>query len=144
MEPDETDWKIINILREEYMSNNAIALKLGVSEGMIRQRLKRLKEAGVLIVRALINPELLANQQIATIMANISESRLMAQKVEEISKLDNVQSVSIVSGRYDLQIEVVVDSNKGLVRFLTESLSQVDGISNTESFITLRSYGKFV
>ena len=40
--------------------------------------------------------------------------------------------------------EVMVDSNHGLVKFLTESLSKVDGISKTESFIMLKSFSKFV
>ena len=41
-------------------------------------------------------------------------------------------------------LEVLVDSNRGLVRFLTETLSTIDGISTTESFVTLKSYKKYV
>ena len=50
MQPDETDWKIISILKEGYVPNNTIALELGVSEGTVRARLKKLKEAGKKIV----------------------------------------------------------------------------------------------
>jgi DNA-binding Lrp family transcriptional regulator len=38
MQPDDTDWKIIAILRRQIQPNNSIAATLGVSEGMIRRR----------------------------------------------------------------------------------------------------------
>ncbi|HNX26308.1 MAG TPA: Lrp/AsnC family transcriptional regulator [Phycisphaerae bacterium] len=144
MQPDDTDWKIIDILRNEYMPNNAIARKLGVSEGMIRHRIQRLKDAGIMIIKALINPDVLENQQLAVLAVNVVESRMLAAKAHEISELPGVLSVSIVSGRYDLIAELLLDSSHGLVNFLTETLSRVDGISKTESFLLLKNCNKFV
>jgi Lrp/AsnC family transcriptional regulator for asnA, asnC and gidA len=74
----------------------------------------------------------------------VAESRLLERKAEEISHLPNVLSVSITSGRYDLIAEVLVDSNKGLVKFLTEELSGIEGITRSESFIMLKNYNKYV
>lgn len=144
MQPDEIDWKIIGILREKFVPNNAIARELGVSEGMIRQRVKRLKEAGILKIRALINPDVLENLQLAMVAINITESALLKKRADQIANLENVLSVSFTSGRYDLFAEVLVSSNRDLVRFLTEELPNVDGVTNTETFMMLRSYGKFV
>lgn len=144
MQPDEIDWKIIDILREGFVPNNAIARELGVSEGMIRQRVKRLKEAGILKIKALINPDVLENLQLAMVAINITESALLKKRADEIASLENVLSVSFTSGRYDLFAEVLVTSNRDLVRFLTEELPNVDGVTNTETFMMLRSYGKFV
>ena len=144
MQPDATDWKIIDILRKENQTNNKIAQDMRVSEGMIRRRIQRLKDAGILQIRALINPDMLERQQLAVIGVSVTESRLLETKGREISSLPCVLSVSLVSGRYDLVVEVLVDSNRGLVKFLTESLSNVEGISKTESFLMLRSYHKFV
>lgn len=144
MQPDETDWKIIEILKEGWVPNNTIARELGVSEGTIRTRLKRLKDAGILTVRALINPDVLANKQLVLVAVNVAESRLLELKAGELSRLQNVLSVSIASGRYDLVVEVLVDSNKGLVRFLTEELSRIEGITRSESFIMLKNYNKYV
>lgn len=143
-ELDELDWSIVNELRKDDMTNNALAELLGISEGTVRQRLKRLKDSGVLRVRALINPDVLARQQLASIAVMIAESRLLDQKAREIAELDNVLSVSIMSGQYDLMAEVLVDSNRGLVKFLTETLPSVEGIVKTESFLMLKSYNKFV
>jgi Lrp/AsnC family transcriptional regulator for asnA, asnC and gidA len=144
MQPDETDWKIINILKEGYVPNNTIARELNVSEGTVRARLKKLKEAGILQVRALINPDVLENKQLVLVAMRVAESKLLDLKAEELSHLPNVLSVSIASGRYDLVAEVLLDSNRGLVKFLTEELSTVEGILASESFIMLKNYGKYV
>ena len=113
MQPDETDWKIISILKEGYVPNNTIALELGVSEGTVRARLKKLKEAGILQIRALINPDVLENKQLVLVAMRVAESKLLDRKAEELSHLKNVLSVSIASGRYDLIAEVLLDSNRG-------------------------------
>jgi Lrp/AsnC family transcriptional regulator for asnA, asnC and gidA len=144
MQPDETDWKIIDILQKGYVPNNTIARELSISEGTVRLRLKKLKEAGIMEVKALINPDVLENKQLVLVTMRVAESRLLKSKAEEISHLENVLSVSISSGRYDLIAEVLVDSNRGLVNFLTDQLSTIKGILASESFLMLKSFNKFV
>jgi len=144
MQPDDFDWKIISILRNGNVSNSFIAKKLGVSEGMIRNRLKRLKKAGILNIHAEINPEILEGQMVAIVAINVHQSKLLDQKAQEVVALENVLNVMVVSGQFDLFAKVLVDSNKGLVRFLTEKLSKVEGIDTTQSFIILKSYNLFV
>jgi DNA-binding Lrp family transcriptional regulator len=99
-ELDARDWAIIELLRAGTISNSAVAKELGVSEGMIRQRIKRLREHGILSLRGLINPDILANRQVVWLGANVAESRLLEKKAEEIARLENVLSVSISSGRF--------------------------------------------
>ena len=144
MQPDQLDWKIINILSKKHIPNSTLAEKLQVSEGTIRQRLKKLQKRGVLKVRALRDPNILENQQLAIVAATLMEAKLLDEKAQEVSELENVLSVSIVSGRYDILIEVLVESNRGLVSFLTEKLSAIKGISKTETFVILKSYEKWV
>jgi len=143
-ELDDVDTKIIARLRKENINNSALAQELGLSEGTVRQRIKKLKESGVLKIMALINPDSLVNKQLTAISVSIKETRLLDAKAKEISELDGVLSVSIVSGRYDLIVEALVDSNHGLVKFLTETLARIDGVSHTESFLMLKNYNKYV
>lgn len=142
--PDELDWKIIEILKEEDQSNNAVARQLGISEGTVRQRLKRLKEADILRIRAQINPEVLANQQLAMVGISLQESCFLKERVEDIAALPSVLSASITSGRFDIIAEVLSESNHGLVDFLTHQLSEVKGIRTTETFVILKSLKKYV
>lgn len=144
MQPDTLDWKIMDLLRKEHWNNNALARKLNVSEGTIRQRLKRLKDHEVLRVRGQINPDILEDQQLALIGVNLSDAKMLEAKAQEVVDLPHVLSVSIVSGRYDIMIELLVNSNKGLVDFLTKHLSTVDGLHSSETFLMLKSYHKYV
>jgi Lrp/AsnC family transcriptional regulator for asnA, asnC and gidA len=144
MQPDKTDWKLIHTLSERHVSNTEIARKLGVSEGTVRQRLKRLTSAGILRIKALRDPNLLQDQQLALVAVSLTEARLLDVKAREIAKLEHVRSVALVSGQYDLIVEVLVDSNKGLVRFLTEELATVEGLRKTETFLFLRTYNKWI
>lgn len=144
MQPDEIDWKIIENIRQEHKNNNAIARDLGVSEGMIRQRLKKLKSSGIVKVSGLINPDVLENKMLALIAASLSDGSKLNSVAKEISTLDEVLSVSVSTGRYDIMIEVLVESNKGLVKFLTETLSSVQHVADTETFVMLKTYGKYV
>ena len=144
MQLDDIDWKIIGILRTEYVSNSTIARELGLSEGAIRLRLKKLKDSGVMKVKGLINPDILSNQMIAMVAVTIAESAQLEHKAEEIAALESVQSVTITTGRYDLMVEVLVDSNRGLVGFLTQQMSRISGISSTESFLMLKGYNKYI
>jgi len=142
--PDKTDQQIIERLRRENATNSAVAEELGLSESTVRQRLKRLTESGVLKVTARIDPDALAGRQLVLIAANVDKVANLEEKAREVGALEKVLSVSLVSGRYDLMIEVLVDSNRGLVDFLTGEMSQVSGLTTTESFLLLKNYGKFV
>ncbi len=144
MQPDVLDWKIIDILSQGSVPNITVAKKLGVTEGTVRQRLKKLQSSGILKIKALRDPNILENQQLAIVAATLMEAKYLDKKAREIAALDNVVSVSIISGRYDYLIEVLVESNKGLVNFLTEKLSTIEGISKTETFVILKSYEKWV
>ena len=141
---DERDHRIIELLRTGVISNSSVAKELGVSEGMVRQRIRKLKENGILSLRGLISPDILANRQLILLGLNVSETRRLDEIAQRVSTLESVLSVSLVSGRFDLIIELLLDSHQGLVDFLTERLSTIDGITTTESFLSLRTYSKFV
>ena len=141
---DDTDQAIVDRLRRENGTNIELARELGVSEGTVRQRLKRLKDSGVLRIAAGIDPDALQDQQVALVAVNVGQASLLESKARQIADLAHVLSVSIVSGRYDLVAEVLVDSNHGLVDFLTGELAGVDHVTATESFLLLKSYGKYV
>ena len=88
--------------------------------------------------------EILENQQLALLGVNVAESKLLDQKAQEIAELEGVISVAIVSGRYDLLVEILVASNKGLIQFLTKTLSTIKGISKTETFVMLKTHKKWL
>ena len=142
---DNIDKKIINILGKHGRINNKnIASQLFVSEGTIRNRIRKLTESGVLTVSGLINPNTVDDKQLVFLGIRISSSKDLEKKAEEVSELYRVQSACITSGRYDIMIEVWVDLKYGLIDFLSKQLTSIDGIDSTESFVVLKSYNKLV
>ncbi len=142
---DNIDKKIINILGKHGRINNKnIASQLFVSEGTIRNRIRKLTESGVLTVSGLINPNTVDDKQLVFLGIRISSSKDLEKKAEEISELHRVQSACIISGRYDIIIEVWVDLKYGLIDFVSKQLTSIDGINSTESFVVLKSYNKLV
>jgi Lrp/AsnC family transcriptional regulator for asnA, asnC and gidA len=142
---DAVDRAIIEALRVDGRAgNSAIAGELGVAEGTVRQRIKKLLDAGVFRVAGLVNPEIMPEHQLCVIGLKVDETKQLEARAREVSQLPEVRSVAIVTGRYDLLVEVLVTSNQGLIRFLSESLAQITGITSSETFLLLKTYDKWI
>jgi len=135
---DETDLKIIEALRKDGREAFAqIAEQLGVSPGMIRQRYNRLVEMGFLKVVAITNPLRMGLKTMAMIGIRVDGDKLL-QVAEKIATFDEVVYIVIVSGRYGILAEVFCWDHAELLTFLTEKLSRIDGVRETESFMHLK------
>jgi len=135
---DQIDQYIIDAMRKDGREAFAqIAEKLNVSPGMVRQRYNRLVELGYLKVVAVTNPLMMGMRTMALIGIH-TDGLKMLQVAEEISKIDEVVYLVLVSGRYDIICEVFCRDHEDLLRFLTEKLAKIDGIRETESFIHLK------
>jgi Lrp/AsnC family transcriptional regulator, regulator for asnA, asnC and gidA len=135
---DDTDLKIIEALRKEgRVAFAQIAEQLEVSPGMIRQRYNRLVDQGFLKVVAITNPLRMGYKTMAMIGIRAEGSKLLAV-AEKISKLDEVIYMIISSGRFDIFAEVICRDHEDLLRFITEKLSTIDGVRESESFMHLK------
>ncbi len=145
MNPDELDSKIIEILGTNGRTSNAeIARKLSVTEGTVRSRIKKLTDSGIFRVIGQVNPEILHNHQLVMIGINVKESKSLEETLHRVSQLPQVNFASITSGRYDIIAQVLVDSNKGIINFLTDSLANIESVSSTETFVLLKSVNYWV
>ena len=135
---DETDLKIIETLRKDgRVAFAQIAEQLSVSPGMIRQRYNRLVDMGYLKVAAITNPLRMGLKTMAMIGVRVDGDKML-QVAEQIAAFDEVVYIVIVSGRYDILAEVFCRDHAELLTFLTEKLSRVDGVRETESFMHLK------
>lgn len=135
---DKTDLAIIDALQNDgRVAFAQIADQLGVSPGMIRQRYSRLVDEGFLKVVAITNPIRMGYKTMAMIGIRAEGSKLLGV-AEKISKLDEVIYMVISSGRFDIFAEVVCRDHEDLLRFITEKLSTIDGVRESESFMHLK------
>lgn len=135
---DQTDLAIIDALQQDgRVAFAQIAEQLGVSPGMIRQRYSRLVEQGFLKVVAITNPLRMGYKTMAMIGIRVEGSKLL-DVAAKVSKLDEVIYMVISSGRFDIFAEVVCHDHEELLRFITEKLSAIDGVRESESFMHLK------
>jgi Transcriptional regulators len=135
---DEIDRKIMDALHKDgRVAFAQIAEQLGVSPGMIRQRYSRLVDQGFLKVVAITNPLRMGFKTMAMVGIRADGSKLL-DIAEKISRLDEVIYIVISSGRFDIFAEVVCRDHEDLLRFITEKLSPIDGVRESESFMHLK------
>lgn len=135
---DEIDRYIIEAMRLDGREAFAqIAEKLNVSPGMIRQRYNRLVKLGYLKVVAVTNPLMMGKRTMAMIGVR-TDGRKMLDVANKLIKFDEVVYIVVVSGRYDIMVEVFCRDHEDLLTFMTEKLAKVDGVRETESFMYLK------
>lgn len=139
MNIDETHIAIMKLLRDGRRSFKRIAEELSITENTVRARVRRLQDEGVLDVTGLVNPESLKGHRVVIVGMKISHVNLV-DKGEEISRLKGVISVSVVTGRYDLIVQVLFKEGYGLLEFYTEELSKVKDIQSVETFVVYKGY----
>lgn len=118
------------------MPYSRIAEQLRVSPGMIRQRVQRLNEQGILQVVAVTNPLKIGYHTMAFIGVKAEGNRLQ-EIARQIAAFEEVIYLSICSGAFNLLVEVLCLDNSHLLLFLTEKLYSVEGVRDTETFISL-------
>jgi Lrp/AsnC family transcriptional regulator for asnA, asnC and gidA len=89
-------------------------------------------------------PELIA----AIVGINANAQGHLDELVKKIGDLPFVTSVSIVTGRFDMIVEVLVAGDvQDLYRFTSELLPRVAGpgvVSRSETFVVMKSHNKWI
>ena len=135
---DDIDLQIIKFLNEDGRTPfSQIAKRLDVSTGMIRQRYHRLVQDGLLQVVAVTNPMLMGFTTMAHIGVKADGGRLQ-EIADQIAAFEEVIYLVLLSGSYDLHIEVVCRDNAHLLEFLTHKLNSVEGVKDSETFICMQ------
>jgi len=124
------------------MPNRTIAERVGVSEGTVRNRLRRLKSLGLLKVTALVNLFEDPSAMAAYVAVRL-KSRDLVGVGERFAKLPGVVSVAAVAGQYDLIVEVLVNSKVRLIDFVTKDLASVAEVQSAETLVALKSFNKW-
>lgn len=139
MIPD-IDIRITRLLGENgRMSNAEVARRLGVSEGTVRQRIKRLVESGAVRVTAQVNIE--SFEDVFYVLVGIEVVSVQDEVVSAISKIPNVLFTMNVTGRYDLIALIVARSRPMLYDLITNTIQRIQGVNHTEAFVVLKNTG---
>jgi Lrp/AsnC family transcriptional regulator for asnA, asnC and gidA len=116
-----------------------IATEVGISEGAVRRRVKRLTEGGILQIVGIVEPHLLNWNAAGMIGVTVQAGQIEAV-AEKIAQFSEVTYLFMCSGGFDLFVEVYCRDNEHFVAFLNQKLQQVPGVQRTETFMILKMY----
>jgi Lrp/AsnC family transcriptional regulator for asnA, asnC and gidA len=134
---DDIDRRIIGALQVEgRRPYSRIAAELGVSESVVRYRVQRLEQAGVLQVVGIADPLRIGFDRMALIGLRIRPGAVQ-EVCEAVSAFPEASYVAATAGSFDAIVEVICRDTAHFTELLTKRLHQVDGVVWAESFLVL-------
>lgn len=136
---------LLQVLRRDAsLTVPQLAALLGCSESEVESQIASLRESGVLLgFRAVVNEEKLGREMVrAVIEVRITPERGggFDKLAERIARHDEVRSCHLMSGGYDLLVEVEGANLRDVASFVSEKLSTLQGVLSTATHFMLRSY----
>jgi Lrp/AsnC family transcriptional regulator for asnA, asnC and gidA len=138
---DELDHKLIEILgRDARVSNRQIAADLGVTEGTIRARIRRLQDARLIQFSVVTDLRLAGSPNLA-LMGIHADPAKVTTLAAELAKMPNIGAVVVLLGRYNLlatSLATSLEEFNHLVRTKILPLPGVRSVDTSTSVQTLK------
>ncbi|ERM92932.1 MAG TPA: Lrp/AsnC family transcriptional regulator [Caldanaerobacter subterraneus] len=137
--------KIAELLQENgRLTEHQIASILGISEEEVKSTIKELENKKVILkYSALIDWEKI-NREVVTALIDVKvtpQQELGFNAIaHKICQFEEVKSVSLISGTYDLSVEVEGKTMKEIALFVAEKLAPIDGVLSTTTHFILKRY----
>jgi Lrp/AsnC family transcriptional regulator, regulator for asnA, asnC and gidA len=136
---DDLDISILSLLqRDGRRPYTEIAHALGVSEGTVRNRVYRLLEEQVIQIVGQVDPYHLGFDAPAMMGISVQPSEVEAA-AEQIAAFPEVSYLLLVSGEFDLIVEVMCEDREHLGSFLNQRLRKVPGVQSIHTFLILKT-----
>lgn len=136
---DGIDKKILRYLMEDARRPILeIARNIGISGAAIHQRLRKLEASGLLSgSKFVINPKVLGYTTMAYIGIFLDKAMSNPRAVAALEKIPEVLECHYTTGNWSILIKVLCKDNEHLMHVLNKEIQQIEGVSRTETFISL-------
>ncbi len=115
-----------------------IARDIGISGAAIHQRLRKLEKSGLIAgSKFVINPKALGYRTMAYIGIYLDKAMSNPIAVKELQKIPEVLECHYTTGDWSILIKVLCKDNEHLMQVLNRKIQQIEGVSRTETFISL-------
>lgn len=137
--------ELLKLLEENCRMRPAeIATMLGREEAEVTATLAKLEEEKVVLgYRALVNWDRIGGNGVtALIEVKVTPEREVGfdKVAERIGRFPQVKSVYLMSGTYDLLVEIEGKTMKDVAMFVTEKLATLDNVQGTVTHFMLKKY----
>lgn len=131
---DDIDKSIVAWLsRDARLSNRHIATELGVTEGTVRARIKRMEEEKLIRITAVTNIDRFADAALAYIWVEVERSGQTRAVARALAAIPELGFVGEMLGRSDILAITMVRNAEHLAEFLHQSINCIEGVRRTES-----------
>ncbi|MBO4877414.1 MAG: Lrp/AsnC family transcriptional regulator [Ruminococcus sp.] len=136
---------IISILQQNArISDTELGEVLGITAEEAAEEIRKLEEEGIIKGYSVIIDEELYDKSLvyATIELKVTPQRDCGfdDIAKTIMMYDEVESVTLMSGSYDLAVEVKGTNLKDIALFVSERLATMDGVLSTATHFILKKY----
>lgn len=136
---DDLDHGIIDRLaRDARISNRTIASELGVTEGTIRTRIKRLQAEGLIQFSVVTDFRVAGSPNLCMMGIDAAPARVR-ELARALSDIPEIGCVIILLGRYSLFAMGLFTSIEALHDLITHKIMPLEGVRNVETSISVHN-----
>jgi len=139
IEVDELDKQIVDLLTEDgRMSCSEIARRIGATnERLVRYRLERLINTGVIVVSAIVDAKTIGFPVIADVFIEVEPGRIL-EVANKLAEYETITYVACSIGESDVSIQIVAQDNRDLYDFVAQTIGSLRGVrKSTTSIVPL-------
>lgn len=115
-----------------------IANKVGISGAAIHQRLKKMEQAGVVSgSKYVVDVKVLGYSTMAFVGVYLDKAMSNPEAVKELKKIPEVLECHYTTGNWSILIKIICKDNEHLMQLLNKKIQAIEGVSRTETFISL-------
>lgn len=119
-------------------SINEIAKTAGISGAAVHQRLKKLEKTNLISgSQLIINPKVLGYKTMAFIGIYLDKAIRNPEAVKQLEKIPEVIECHYTTGNWSILIKILCEDNQHLMNVLNHKIQTIEGVSRTETFISL-------
>lgn len=142
---DDLARRILQVLRQDSrISADSVAVMLGAEPAAVAAKIADMEQAGIIVkYNTVINEDKLDNSAVqALIEVHVSPQRDMGFDAiaERLYRMEEVKSVYLMSGAFDLMVIVEGPTLKEVAMFVAEKLSMMDNVLSCATHFILKKY----
>ena len=131
---DQADRAIVERLSHDArVTNREIAEDLGVTEGTVRARVKRMEEEKLIRITAVTNIDRFKDAALAYIWIEVERSGQTKAVAQQLADIKELGFVGVMLGRSDILAITMVRNAEHLARFVHKRISGIEGVRGTQS-----------
>jgi Lrp/AsnC family transcriptional regulator for asnA, asnC and gidA len=117
-------------------TSGSIAEAVGLSEAAVRQRVQKMRDAGIMQIVAVTDPLQVGfrSQAMVGIRAD-GDTRVVAELLAAVPDIDYVV---LCTGSFDILVELVTEDEDTLLELLNGVIRTIPGVRDTETFMYLK------